>query len=416
MKFIKPAEISGTIQAPPSKSMMIRAAAAGFLSPSGCSILNPSFCEDALASLDVIQSLGASVKHLKDQIRISGRPESPEQRRLNCRESGLCIRLFAPIAALYPGPFQLTGNGTLLTRPMREMESIFENAGAACRTDNGTPPITLTGSLHGGDIQIKGQSGSQVLSGLLMALPLCPQDSRIRVDKPVSLPYIRMTLSVLSDFNIRVHHSDDLTYFEIPGRQTYRRRTFLVGGDWSGASFWLAAAAVKGSITVMGLNQASFQADRSILTAVRSTGADISAASGSIRVRAGSRKPFTFDATHCPDLFPPLAVLACSCRGRSIIKGIHRLIHKESNRARTLQTEFNRIGGDISIKGDTMVINGSHLSGGIVSSHQDHRIAMAGAAAGLLSQQGVGIRNWQAVRKSYPNFFHDLKHVGERAQ
>ncbi len=412
MKFIHPSEPGGTIPAPPSKSMMIRAVAAGFLSPAGTVILNPSFCEDALSALNLVQDLGSRVHAAANRIKMTGRPETPESRRLNCGESGLCIRLFSPIAALYRGAFQITGKGTLLSRPMRELEPAFHSAGACCFTKNGTPPLYLTGPVQGGRIHINGRTGSQILSGFLAALPLCPQDSQIQVDHPVSLPYIRMTLSVLKDFGIQVHHNQDLTAFDIPGRQMYQRIQYRIEGDWSGAAFWLAAAAIKGDVTITGLNRRSFQADRRILTAVEATGAEIDGTPDSIRVKSGMKSPFSFDAAHCPDLFPPLAVMACFCRGRSVLKGVHRLIHKESNRAETLLSELKRIGGDIQIKGDAMIIQGKSLIGGTIYSHQDHRIAMAGAVAGILSRDGVGIRDWPAVRKSYPEFFNDLQKLG----
>ncbi|MFW6136604.1 MAG: 3-phosphoshikimate 1-carboxyvinyltransferase [Candidatus Aminicenantaceae bacterium] len=416
MKYAAPSELKGTVKAPPSKSMMIRAAAAGFLSPSGVLIRNPSFCRDADAALSLVQALGSRVRRLPEAVFIGGRPGEPKQRRLHTGESGLCIRLFTPISGLYPGEFTITGEGTLMSRPMTDMESSMLSLGGRCVSRKGTPPLTVCGPLQGGTARISGRSGSQFLSGLLMALPLCSCDSRILVNHPVSLPYIRMTLAVLKDFSINVNSNQDLTEFDIPGRQKYQGKEYSVEGDWSGAAFWLAAAAVNGDVTLTGLRSPSLQADRSILAVLKETGAHIETKPDAVRVRAGMRKSFFFDAAHCPDLFPPLAVLGCFCSGTSVIHGVDRLIHKESNRAETLQSELTRLGADIKIQKNSMVIAGQSLQGGTVFSHHDHRIAMAGAVAGLLSRSGVRIEGWDCIQKSYPEFSAHLMHLGGQGQ
>ena len=176
----------------------------------------------------------------------------------------------------------------------------------------------------------------------------------------------------------------------------------------------LAAGAAGGSVTVGNLNISSLQADKKILDVLKSAGALVEADEGEISVSQKELRSFEFDAVDCPDLFPPLAVLAACCSGTSRISGVHRLRHKESDRAAVLEAELTKIGIRISIADDCMLIDGGGaILGGEMDSHGDHRIAMAGALAGTVSQKGVGIGNWEAVAKSYPGFFHDWEMIQE---
>jgi 3-phosphoshikimate 1-carboxyvinyltransferase len=247
------------------------------------------------------------------------------------------------------------------------------------------------------------------MSGLLMALPLCPQDSVLTVSNLKSKPYLRMTLSLLKEFGIIIHHDEELSRFEIPGKQAYHPRTYRVEGDWSGGAFLLVAGAIAGRVKVRGLNDKSLQADRAILEALERAGAKIHTEKDAVTVERSGLKAFEFDATDCPDLFPPLVALACYCKGKSVIRGTERLRHKESDRALALVSEFRKMGARIRVQGGTMEVTGGRLKGGEVSSRHDHRIAMACAVAGLASEKGVRIRNWSCVGKSYPQFFDDLE-------
>jgi 3-phosphoshikimate 1-carboxyvinyltransferase len=172
----------------------------------------------------------------------------------------------------------------------------------------------------------------------------------------------------------------------------------------------LVAGAISGQIVVKGLDNSSTQADRAVLQALKDSGAAISLQTEQIMVGPASLKAFHFDAVDCPDLFPPLVALAAFCEGTSVIKGVHRLAHKESDRARALQEEFAKMGVLIKIEDDQMLIFGGHgVIGAVVHSRHDHRIAMACAVAGLAAQGVTTIQESQAVRKSYPGFYDDLK-------
>jgi 3-phosphoshikimate 1-carboxyvinyltransferase len=250
---------------------------------------------------------------------------------------------------------------------------------------------------------------SQIASGFLMALPRCSQDSVLRVSNLKSKPYLRMTLSLLKEFGIIIHHDEELSRFEIPGDQSYRPRTYRLEGDWSGGAFLLVAGAIAGRVKVRGLSDKSPQADRAILEALEKSGARVRSEGNAVTVEQSRLEAFEFDATDCPDLFPPLVALACYCKGKSVIRGTERLRHKESDRAMTLVAEFGKMGARIHLQNGRMEVTGKRLRGGEVSSRHDHRIAMACAVAGLGSEKGVAIHDWACVAKSHPQFFDDLE-------
>jgi len=408
MKWIKPSEISGCVKAPPSKSMTIRALAAASLCRKKVEILSPSFCDDGLAALDVIRALGASVEKGREGLVIRGGARDIRS-ELNCGESGLCIRMFAPIAALWDQPLVLIARGSLQGRPMGAIEEALVSARVKCRTKGGFPPVEIQGPMEGGEMHLDGSVTSQVLTGLLTALPRCGRDSTLHVKKLSSRPYVEMTLSLLSRFGINIEASTDLSRFSIPGKQSYGTDSYRVEGDWSGAAFLLTAGAIAGRISVDNLDPSSLQGDKKITGLLEGCGVHLEQRGTTVSASRGDLKSFDFDATDCPDLFPPLVVLASSCRGTSRILGVHRLRHKESDRAVVLKSELTKIGVRITISGDGMEIEGGSLQGGEMDSHGDHRIAMAGAVAGLISDKGVRVSGWQAVNKSYPGFFRDLQ-------
>lgn len=410
MKSVRPSEVKGTIAAPPSKSMTVRAIAAALLSPGVVEIVHPSFCGDGLSALGIAKAMNAGIVEGDGSLTIAGkfpRTGAAEGRKLECGESGLCMRMFTPIAALSGDETTLTATGSLAARPM---DMVIELRGHVSHiaTDNGYAPVTVKGPLRGGLIEVDGAETSQFLTGLVMALPVCGEDSTLVVSQLKSIPYIRMTLSLLREFGIEVEHDEDYRRFYIRGDQTYGPTSYRVEGDWSGAAFLLVAGAIGGSVKVRGLDRNSLQADRAITGALSNAGAVVVIEDDYIFVSKKDLRAFEFDATDAPDLFPPLVALAANCPGTSVIHGAERLKHKESDRALALAAEFGRLGIDISVSGNRMEVKGARPKGGTVDSHNDHRIAMACAVAALNGTGPVRIGNWQSVFKSYPEFFHDL--------
>lgn len=409
-KTIYPASVSGAVKAPASKSFAQRAVAAALLAD-GISVLrNMDLCNDTEAAVGVARCLGAEVAAECDTYTIKGGLD-PLGSVLDIGESGLATRLFTPIAALCGTPMTITGHGSILSRLVEMMERPLRGLGAKVETSSGFLPVTVCGPLKGGEVEVDGSMSSQFISGLLFALPVAEKDSVLRVNKLNSIPYIDMTLAVIRDFGVEIvnnAHSE----FRIKGGQKYMPTDYNVEGDWSGASCLLVAGAVAGEVTVRNLNKDSLQADIAILDALRMAGANVAADGNDCTVKRGRLSAFEFDATHCPDLFPALAVLAANCEGVSVIKGTNRLANKESDRTKTVAEVLGRlgIGADIS-RDDLMIITGGPLSGGEITSHNDHRIAMAGAVAALTASGPVTIAGADAVNKSYPQFWDDLSRI-----
>lgn len=409
-RSVEPSFVTGEIKAPPSKSMTQRAIAAALLAEGESLIVNPSYCDDALAAMSIAVSLGSRVEPGPGSMKITGSRELKET-KLNCGESGLAIRLFSPIASLFDAEITVTGAGSLKRRPMHMIEEALRQFGVECTTTGGMLPLTIKGPLRGGECEIDGSISSQLLTGLLMSLPVAGHDSVVRVRNLKSKPYIDMTLEVLRDFGIEVTN-ENYELFRIPGRQKYIPRTCEVESDWSGGAFLLVAGAVNGNLKVTGLRTGSRQSDAAIMQVLRDAGADMKVTGNTVEISKSGLRAFEFDATEAPDLFPPLVVLAAYCEGTSIIRGASRLIHKESDRSSALTEEFGKMGISVAAEYDSLIVTGGKVRGARVNSHEDHRIAMAAAVAALGAEGTVYIKDSHCVGKSYPLFFDDLRKIG----
>jgi len=408
---VHPAQLKGIVEAPPSKSLTQRAITAGLLARGATVIRNPSFCNDSLAATRMAKALGAQVSTESNSIIIQPGhlPSSPVE--LHCGESGLALRMFSPVAALLSDQVSLSGEGSLVKRPVNMISEALSQLGVTVRTNNGLLPITLSGRLGGGKAVIDGSTGSQLLTGLLMALPLAGTDSELEVINLKSKPYISLTLELLSGFGIHVENIG-FNQFLIPGNQVYSAREYTVEGDWSGAAFLLVAGAIAGDVSVSGLNVNSMQADRSIMQALRDAGCRLTENAGGLNCTQPGLRAFTFDATDCPDLFPPLAALASQCKGTSRIRGVSRLLHKESDRAGAIADVLEATGIRVSFDDDEMLITGGEIHGAVVSSHNDHRIAMMAAVMASAATGTVTIAAAEAVDKSFPDFYDTMRRLG----
>ncbi len=391
--------------APASKSYLQRAIAIAALA-NGTSVLkNISWCNDSKAAAHIARGLGAVLVEEDNNLHVRSKGLSITSNRFCAGEAGLSIRMFSPVLALANHEIIFTGEGSLLKRPAGFIADALNQLGAGVTTSNGFLPLTIKGGLKPGIVHVDGSISSQLLTGLLMALPLLKGDSTILVDNLKSKPYIDMTLSIMEHFGVNVIN-EQYQVFRIKGNQQYSAKTYNVEGDWSAASFLLIIGAVKGGIEVRNLKGDSKQADRKIIAALKKAGAEVEQTGNSVIVKQKKLDAFGFDATHSPDLFPPLACLASQCAGTSVIKGVSRLVHKESNRAETIKQEFAKMGIAIRLKDDRMYITGSKALPCTVDSHNDHRIAMAGGVMNLFCDAGtIRVTNPQAINKSYPEFF-----------
>ncbi len=404
--IVKPSSVNGTVVAPASKSVAQRAIAIASVSKGKSVITNIGDCDDVLAAINVCRQLGATIHREGRTLTVEGGIRPPAEPLL-CGESGLGIRMFTGIASSLKEPVVLTGSGSLTKRPMSVIEQAYTQLGVSAQTTNGLLPISVNGPIVGGVANIDGSLGSQVLSGMLIASVFAQNETTIHVDNLQSKHYIDITIDVMKQFGVDVNN-DDYQRFIIPAGQTYKPATVNVEGDWSGAAFMLAAGAIAGKVAVENVSPRSKQPDMAIINALMWIGANVSIRENSVEVSHNELQSFHFDATHCPDLFPPLVALAAHCEGESRILGVSRLKAKESDRAKTLQDEFAKLGIDIKIHGELMLVTGGKVKSATVNSHSDHRIAMACAIAALKAEGEVIIEGAECVAKSYPEFFANL--------
>lgn len=415
---IQPSSLNGTIVAPASKSSMQRACAAALVRKGESVIHNPGISNDDKAALQVIRALGATVQQLEDgSIKITSDGVNALTNEVNNGESGLGIRMFAPIVALNTKEMTINGEGSLLTRPMDFFDEIFPQIGIDIHSNNGRLPLKIKGPLQPANITIDGSLSSQFLTGLLLAYSaLDAKDVTITVNNLKSKPYVDLTLSVMEQFQLKVPQNNNHESFFFEIEPVNYQSTFIdytVESDWSGGAFLLVAGAIAGDIIIKGLDIASTQADKVVMQALMDCGCSLSIQDKQIEIGPAKLKAFHLDATDCPDLFPPLAALAAYCEGTTVIEGVHRLAHKESDRGLTIQQELGKMGIEVVLQDNLMLIKGGNgLHGAHAHSRHDHRIAMMCAVAGLKATGETIIDEAQAVSKSYPNFYEHIQSLG----
>lgn len=430
---IFPSRLNGTVQAPPSKSAMQRACAAALLSDKKSIIKNYGKSNDDKTALEIIQRLGAEISYV-DSHTISIKSRFPdnipsEYPVIHCGESGLSVRMFTSIISLCESKITITGEGSLTTRPMHFFNRVLPEMGVQFRSHDGSLPFSLKGPIQPGSITIDGSLSSQYLTGLLFTFShfferhsdkYKTKSLTINVLNLKSRPYIDLTMKIMEDFGMTLPKNIDYEQFVFNKVNTDKNNSpieYTVEGDWSGAAFLLAGGAINGNISIKGLDTNSTQADKRIIEALQSANTNIKINDDNIAVTESNLQAFEFDATNCPDLFPPLVALAAHCHGTSRITGTSRLTHKESNRGLTLQEEFAKLGVSIKLNGDEMAITGSNsIKGGTVSSRNDHRIAMACAVTGLKASAPVIIEDAYAIDKSYPDFYNHLQLLGGKIE
>lgn len=413
---LRPATLQGVVRIPASKSAMQRACAAALLRTGETIVCNPGCSHDDRAALRVIQQLGADVQQHNGILHIRSNGVQPIGEQIHCGESGLGVRMFTPIAALSNKHLVIEGEGSLTTRPLSLFDDVLPQLGVEVHSNNGKLPLHIQGSLHPVSLCIDGSLSSQFLTGLLFAYAAANATGvQLSVCGLKSKPYINLTLRVLQHFGWCVEHRNYEEFFfrgyvdPAPNKPL----EYTVEGDWSSAAFLLVGGALTGPVRVEGLHSSSVQADKSVLTALQACGADVLIECDAVTVSHAALRAFAFDATDCPDLFPPLVALAAYCSGVSTLRGVHRLAHKESDRATALREEFGKMGVEISIYGDEMhIVGGASVRGARVYSHNDHRIAMACAIASTRAEGSVCIEHAHAVNKSYPEFYTHLQQLG----
>lgn len=403
---------------------MQRALAAALICKGKSILHNTCASEDSRVAKNIIQNLGAVITDISStskQIMSEGFPHDffPIDKKIQifCGESGLSTRMFAPIAALCTNEIFFTGEDSLQKRPMDFFDTIFPLLSIKIQSDNGKLPIHFQGPLIPKDIDIDCTGGSQYLTGLLMAYSAANATGiTITVRNLKSAGYISLTLDVMKKMGMIMPVYSDFSSFYFTGEEkknSSKENVYSIESDWSGAAFLLVAGAFAGNINISGLDLQSQQPDKAIIEVLKLCGATILYKNDSLEMSKSILKSFHFDATDCPDLFPPLAVLAACCEGISTIKGVHRLLHKESNRADAIQQELKKMGIDIYVENDDMIIKGGNqIQAANIETHGDHRIAMMCSILALVANGETMIQHAEVVGKSFPDFFKTLQRLG----
>lgn len=381
---ITPKKLSGAVTPPPSKSMAHRAMLALALAGGSGTISNLDYSQDIRATERCMAAL-TDAKHAPGQLPL-----------LDCGESGSTLRFIIPIALAVAGGGRFTGHGRLMERPQQPYFDIFNEKCIPYTLEDGV--LTVQGQLTPGVYRLPGNVSSQFVTGLLYALPLLDGDSEIRMTSPLeSRGYVDMTLDALAQFGVRVENRNYETFL-VPGGQHYQSRDFTIESDWSQAGFWYAANFLDNQVQIQGLNHQSVQGDMVV---------------SKLYWQLAKPGDTEIDISGCPDLLPPLAVMAAVRSGTTRFTNAARLRIKESDRLATTAALVNALSGEAEELPEELIVRGKHaLSGGTVDGANDHRIVMAAAIAATACTEPVTILGAQAVKKSYPGFWDDYKRLG----
>ncbi len=418
---VSQSRVSGRVDAPPSKSYTHRGILAGALADE-TRVLNPLRSADTEASVRCALGLGAHVEHgeTEEDLRVdgvAGEPETPDD-VLDCGNSGTTTRLFAGAASLVDGLAVLTGDSSLRSRPNEPLLSSLRELRATARSTrgNGRAPLVVGDSLEGGETTIDGGVSSQFISSLLFAAPLTDEGATVRIEGTLkSRPYVDITLEVLEKMGVEVEETDE--GFTVEGGQTYAADEFRVPGDFSSASYPLAAGAVAGESYVGNLYP-SAQGDSLILDVLERMGASVdwNHDEGVAHV-SGDASELTgveFSAADNPDLTPTVAALGAAAGGETRIVDAEHVRYKETDRLEAMTTELRKMGATVEEERDRLVVDGdaSELVGARVDGRHDHRVVMALAVAALVAEGKTTIETAESVSVSYPGFADDLRALG----
>lgn len=420
---ITPSPITGEVSAPPSKSYTHRAIILASLAAGKSLIQNPLLADDTGYTIEACCALGAEIAIESDGIAVRGTGGriSPRQETIFVGNSGSTVRMIAPLAASSPTRIVLDGDERLRQRPMGDLLSALQGLGVHARSlnNNGCPPFEIQGGdFMANQVSLSGAVSSQPISALLMAAPYTRKGLTIKINGGLrSRPYIDITLDAMRDFGVSAVNRD-YREFIIEGNQEYKARRYPIEGDYSSAAYFLAVGAVGAKpVSVTNLKKDSVQGDKRLLDILQNMGAVVDYQKDSVRVRRrGDLKGISVDMGDYPDLVPTLAVVAALAQGKTEITNIAHLRFKESDRINDTAAELNKLNIKTEVSEDKMVIYGGKPKSAEVDSHNDHRLAMSLSIAALFAEGSSIINGAEAVSKSYPQFFDDLKKLGAKVE
>lgn len=403
---VYPSTLNGEVSAISSKSYAHRALICAALANSPSKIKCDNLSDDINATVNCLNGIGAEIKYSDKTFFVKPIDVSKAKKEIDCGESGSTLRFILPIIGALGLKVKIIMHGRLPQRPLSPLYEQMQKNG--CFFEKKDNYIIVSGKLKSADYEIEGNISSQFVTGLLFSLPLIKGKSKIVIkNKFESYSYVLMTLAVLKDFGIEYSFENNeflLTKFN------YHASNCVVEGDWSNAAFWLCAGALsKQGIKVTNLNFNSTQGDKKIIDILQNFGAEVIINNNSATIKSSNLNGINVDASDIPDLVPIICVVASVANGVTTITNAQRLRIKESDRIKSVVEMINNVGGNIKETADGMVINGSKLNGGVVNSFNDHRIVMSAAILSSVCESTIEIINSQAVNKSYPMFFEDLK-------
>jgi 3-phosphoshikimate 1-carboxyvinyltransferase len=416
---VSKSKIAGEIAVPSSKSHTIRAVAIASMAEGKSAIINPLVSGDTLSSLNAAESFGAEIERKNDFWKIKGiggKFRACSKKTVYLGNSGTSLRIFTGLASLADNVFSFDGDKSLRTREMRPLLSSIEELGAEIKSANGKCPLSVRGPLKGGRTKIEGKS-SQFVTSLLLATPLIKADSQIEVFKLNEKPYLEITLDWLKKQNIEIEYADDFSNFKIKGHQAYKAFESLIPADFSTATFPLVAAAItKGEVKIKNLDFNDRQGDKDVFKIMEKMGMEIKRDREWTSVKAPSKlNPISVDLNSTPDALPALAVAACFAEGKTELLNVPQARIKETDRIACMTCELRKMGAKVEELEDGMIIHGTgYLDGTVVDGHDDHRIVMALAIAGLSSKGQTTVKGVEAASVTYPNFIRDFQKLGAK--
>lgn len=411
--LLKGGVLSGTVEAIASKSHVHRLLICAALADQKTIIKNVISSKDILATADCLEEYLAQIKRHGEDLAVQPYSIPKAKPLLDCTESGSTYRFLVPVACAMGVPVAFTGSSRLAERPLSPLYELLCEHGCTL-SEQGVFPLYVKGKLQPGNFSIDGGISSQFISGLLLALPLLTEDSTVQITGELqSYPYIKMTLDALKAFSVDV--KEEGRAFYIKGNQRFiSPGSIHAEGDWSNAAFFAVMGAFSSEgITIKGLRQDSLQGDKAVLDILAKCGAMTAVYEDAVTVKRNVLRGMEIDAAQIPDLVPVLAVMACAAEGQTVIYNAQRLRLKESDRIETVYRMIISLGGNITVTQDGFIIQGTGaLRGGTVDGANDHRIVMAASAASCICRDPVRIHGAEAVEKSYPYFFEDMKKLG----
>lgn len=415
--IITPNKLSGSVVIPPSKSLSHRAIIAASLAKGKSKISNVMYSNDIKATINAMRACGAKIEEYKDYLIIEGSDVIRKESIIDANESGSTIRFMIPIALVSDEEITFVGKNHLVKRPLDTFLEIFDKQGIKYERGEDYLPLKVNGGLKSGEFTVRGDISSQFITGLLYALPLLDGDSVIHISTEMeSKGYIDLTIDILKMFGIEIENRNYQEYY-IKGNQKYKSCDYTIEGDYSQSAFFLVANALGADIKLLAMEEKSHQGDKKIINDMNDFGFSTKFINNELVIDKKNPHSAIIDFSQSPDLGPALTVLASLVPGKSEFINAGRLRIKECDRITCMKEEINKLGGNVEELPNGMIINGvNKLQGGVVDSHNDHRVAMSLAMATLKMDGELKILNASSVSKSFPNFWEVFENLGGKVR